>query len=244
MARKYVVSQHYLHPTLGEISIRARSTACRLSARWKRSDLLIVTIPAKLSVSDFERLLNKAEPILLSKRPMPQNYCVGWSFETPEVVFCVRRGDDRSRAHTQALIENGKTHLCIYAPLNVPDSGHSNFDAMVVKFMKDFASKYASKFILPLAEKMAEELKVKPASIGISHGRNSLGKCNSRGEITLSKNLMFYPEELRRYVIAHEFAHLTHLNHGERFYALFDKYLGCDSKAMKKDLNKFRLPFD
>jgi predicted metal-dependent hydrolase len=61
------------------------------------------------------------------------------------------------------------------------------------------------------------------------------GSCSSAGRIRLSWRLILAPPEARRYVVAHEVAHLVHLNHGPAFKALEAKLAGpgvAEAKAV------------
>ena len=69
-----------------------------------------------------------------------------------------------------------------------------------------------------------------------------LGHCTSKKVIQLSRNLMFMPEDLIRYIICHELAHLTHMNHSPEFHALCDRYTGGHEKDLERQLRQFRFP--
>lgn len=53
------------------------------------------------------------------------------------------------------------------------------------------------------------------------------GSCSSRGVIRLSWRLILAPEHVRRYVVAHEIAHLRHMNHSPDFWALAQQLYGA-----------------
>ena len=59
---------------------------------------------------------------------------------------------------------------------------------------------------------------VEPAKVTITSARKRFGSCNSKGNICFSYRLMLYPEEAIDYVVVHELAHLTELNHSKSFY--------------------------
>ena len=65
---------------------------------------------------------------------------------------------------------------------------------------------------------------VKSVSIGDAGSR--WGSCSSSGRIRLSWRLILAPPEVRRYVVAHEVAHLRHLNHGPEFKTLEARLFG------------------
>jgi len=52
------------------------------------------------------------------------------------------------------------------------------------------------------------------------------GSCSSQGRIRLSWRLILGPPEVRRFVVAHEVAHLVHLDHSAKFKALEAKLYG------------------
>jgi predicted metal-dependent hydrolase len=54
------------------------------------------------------------------------------------------------------------------------------------------------------------------------------GSCASNGAIRYSWRLILAPEYVRRATVAHEVAHLVHLNHGPDFHALVKALLGAD----------------
>lgn len=66
----------------------------------------------------------------------------------------------------------------------------------------------------------AQRLGVQPTSLRIADQRTLWGSCGRNGTISLNWRLVLAPPEVFRYVVIHELAHLTHRNHGQRFWAL------------------------
>jgi predicted metal-dependent hydrolase len=60
---------------------------------------------------------------------------------------------------------------------------------------------------------------VQAASVSIGDAGTRWGSCSSTGRIRLSWRLILASPQVRRYVVAHEVAHLKHLNHGPQFKA-------------------------
>ena len=58
------------------------------------------------------------------------------------------------------------------------------------------------------------------ARISLRDTRSRWGSCTSEGEIAFSWRLILAPEAVLDYVVAHEVAHLTHLDHGAGFWDL------------------------
>lgn len=84
-------------------------------------------------------------------------------------------------------------------------------------------------------------------AIGVGDPRSRWGSCNAAGQIRYSWRLMMAPDFVRRALVAHEVAHLAHMNHGPKFHALVDALAGGDHdrsrswlKAHGRDLHRWR----
>lgn len=67
---------------------------------------------------------------------------------------------------------------------------------------------------------------VNASSVSIGDAGTRWGSCSSKGRIRLSWRLILAPPEVRNYVVAHEVAHLVHLDHSARFKALEARLFG------------------
>ena len=67
---------------------------------------------------------------------------------------------------------------------------------------------------------LAQRIGAPAPPMKLSSARTRWGSCNAKGEIHLNARLVHLPPELARYVVAHEIAHLVHLDHSPRFWAL------------------------
>lgn len=79
---------------------------------------------------------------------------------------------------------------------------------------------------------------VKPRSVTIGDAATRWGSCSSQGRIRMSWRLILAPPEVRRYVAAHEVAHLVHLNHGADFKALEARLYGPGISEAKAALRR------
>jgi hypothetical protein len=76
-------------------------------------------------------------------------------------------------------------------------------------------------------------------SVSVGDPGTRWGSCSSQGRIRLSWRLILAPPPVRRYVVAHEVAHLKHLNHGAEFKALEARLFGpgiAEAKAILRDV--------
>ncbi|MDQ3246065.1 MAG: M48 family metallopeptidase [Pseudomonadota bacterium] len=74
---------------------------------------------------------------------------------------------------------------------------------------------------------------VSARSVAVGDADSRWGSCSSTARIRYSWRLILAPAEARRYVVAHEVAHLVHLNHGPEFKALERKLFGGDTRAAR-----------
>ena len=72
----------------------------------------------------------------------------------------------------------------------------------------------------------AEVAGVSVAGVSIGDPASRWGSCSSARRIRLSWRLILAPPNVRRFVVAHEVAHLVHLNHGPDFKALEARLFG------------------
>ena len=76
-------------------------------------------------------------------------------------------------------------------------------------------------------------------AVSVGDAGTRWGSCSSQGRIRLSWRLIFAPAEVRRFVVAHEVAHLRHLNHGAEFKALEARLYGAGLAEAKAGLRRW-----
>ena len=75
-------------------------------------------------------------------------------------------------------------------------------------------------------------------SVSVGDAASRWGSCSSEGRIRLSWRLILAPPHVRRYVVAHEVAHLVHPNHGPHFKALEARLYGPGVASAKASLRR------
>jgi predicted metal-dependent hydrolase len=111
---------------------------------------------------------------------------------------------------------------------------HAGLARRVATFLKARALKTMSADVAEFAA--AAGVEAGPVSIGDAGTR--WGSCSSQGRIRLCWRLILAPPEVRRYVVAHEVAHLKHLNHGPQFKALEARLFGMGLSEAKATLRR------
>ncbi|HYJ31303.1 MAG TPA: SprT family zinc-dependent metalloprotease [Allosphingosinicella sp.] len=71
------------------------------------------------------------------------------------------------------------------------------------------------------------------ARIAVGDPRSRWGSCSSSGAIRYSWRLILAPAFVRRATVAHEVAHLVHMNHAPAFHALAAELLGEDPRPAR-----------
>jgi len=98
-------------------------------------------------------------------------------------------------------------------------------EAHLQKSIKHLLSRLVAQDFMPNITRKVNELNrihfQKPIkSVNLKYNHTNWGSCSSQGNVNLSTRLLFCPEEVIDYVIIHELAHLTELNHSPRFWKL------------------------
>jgi predicted metal-dependent hydrolase len=80
---------------------------------------------------------------------------------------------------------------------------------------------------------MAQDNGLIVASVGIGDPRSRWGSCASNAAIRYSWRLILCPPEVRRATVAHELAHLLHMDHSAAFHAAHARIYGADPKPAR-----------
>ena len=86
--------------------------------------------------------------------------------------------------------------------------------------LRDWLMSEMRQRLLPLVHAKAALVGRPVKRITVRDNRSRWGSCGPDGTMTFSWRLVFAPPEVLDYLVAHEVAHLIHLNHGRRFWAL------------------------
>ena len=89
------------------------------------------------------------------------------------------------------------------------------------------------------ASEAAARIERRVARVAVRDTKSRWGSCSPRGNLAFSWRLIFAPEWVIDYVVAHEVAHLVEMNHGARFWRLVER-LSPDSAAARGWLKRNR----
>ncbi|MFC4271690.1 DUF45 domain-containing protein [Sneathiella chungangensis] len=111
--------------------------------------------------------------------------------------------------------------------------------------LRDWTRKRAKAEIGPLAEGYAAEIGKSYSGITLRDQVSRWGSCSSTGRLNFSWRLLLMPAEVMSYIVAHEVAHLRHMNHSPAFWQVVDELhpgVAAAKKWLKKhgaDLHKY-----
>ncbi|MBL4603505.1 MAG: M48 family metallopeptidase [Emcibacteraceae bacterium] len=88
--------------------------------------------------------------------------------------------------------------------------------------LENYLKKMARADIEPIANTMANRTAKTFKRIQIRDTKSRWGSCSSSGNLSFSWRLIMTPPEILEYVVAHEIAHLTEMNHSRAFWQVVD----------------------
>ena len=86
--------------------------------------------------------------------------------------------------------------------------------------LRDWLTAELKARLVPLVHAKAQRVERPVKRITVRDSRSRWGSCGPDATMSFSWRLVFAPPEVLDYLVAHEVAHLVHLNHGPRFWAL------------------------
>jgi predicted metal-dependent hydrolase len=217
---------------LGELSlpvpleIRPMRSARRLRLRFdQRRRVLKLTCPLRTSrraaltwVAEQRAWID--EQLALAEPPEPLEPGASIPLEGSEVTLVWAEDEPRTPRLVDAELRCGG-----------PASG---FGRRIELFLKRRALDVLSSETAEIAKAAG----VAPRAVAVGDADTRWGSCSSAGRIRYSWRLILAPPEARRFVVAHEVAHLIELNHGPRFKALERQLFGGDVAAARALLGR------
>jgi predicted metal-dependent hydrolase len=88
--------------------------------------------------------------------------------------------------------------------------------------VRDHLVAMAQAEISPRAHRLAARIGREVARVSVRDTKSRWGSCSGQGNLSFSWRLIFAPEPVLEYVVAHEVSHLAEMNHGPRFWRLVE----------------------
>lgn len=221
----------------GKVFVTVRNNMRNITMRWKGGSLYM-NIPPGVSMEHMEKVLNDMRPKLrMSQTKNDLSYHIGQVIECYGFKILI---GVQSKFCNKIIFSKEEEKVTISVPQGIDLTTHNN-KHWVSRALIKVAHNEAAR-LLPLAHKVTERLGITPEYFEIGHGLRKLGHCTPNRVIQLSANLVFLPEDLIEYVICHELAHLTYMNHSPKFHALVNQYVNGQEKVLEQKLKAFIWP--
>lgn len=229
----------------GEIKLTRRTGMRNITARW-RNDVLCINTSPLVPIGEIILFIGKNREKLrilrqnaLRKASPEIHYRLGQRIPCLKGDILITAIKYRPNFTGYKCDKDGNLFILI------SDKDDINTDIKqkaVSGALKELMKRTAPHVLIPYAWEVAQETGVQPKEFVIGRGIRKLGHCTSKKVIQLSYMLMFMPEELVRYVICHELAHLTIMNHSPQFHSLCNILCNGKEKALEKKLKGFTFP--
>lgn len=224
------------HPLLGTVDITLKPGVGRFTGRW-RNGTAQITAPQGASRQAIARAVDSLAPRMLPSKPH-QAYVTPQRIECHGVTFVLSTQSHKP----DAILARPRLPETTVAIGSEIDLSTTEGTATVSRMLCRLASRLAEPLLIPYAEQIADRLGIRPAQWRIASGHRVLGSCSSNRVIRLSYLLVFLPLELRQYIICHELAHLTEMNHSPRFHELCNAYCNGNERELAARLKSFNWP--
>jgi predicted metal-dependent hydrolase len=206
------------------VSPRARRIALRVDAAERKVELVL---PRGVPTSHGLRFLAAKQGWIaarLAALPRPVPFAEGVIVPVLGIPHRIRREDDN--AAPPVAIRDGEIRVR-------GDAAH------VARRVRDHLAGMALNEFARRARQVAARIERGVARVAVRDTKSRWGSCSGRGNLAFSWRLIFAPEWVIDYVVAHEVAHLVEMNHGARFWRLVES-LSPDSAAARGWLKRHR----
>ena len=224
---------------LGTVIITKNSRAKKVIARRKQ-DQVLLTVPSRLTKEEILAHFKDLKPRIL-QLPIRQKV-----FVTKESIIKTLTYDVHIKHES---IYEDKLDITLkdkIAIISVPsqykmeqDYIQSGIKELIIHYLRIEAKRVLPHRVMTFAKKW----NLPVSDIKINSSKLRWGSCTYKKSLNLSLFLMLVPERIIDYVILHELAHITHLNHSPKFWQLLDIYCNGEAQALNKESTNYGTDF-
>jgi predicted metal-dependent hydrolase len=203
-----------------ELGVTVRAQARRMILRVDPADGRVrLTLPPGVPLGDARRFLDRhVDWIRRQRARLPARVVFADGAEVPIL------GREHRIKHLQG---RGKHPVwCEFGILWVTGAAEH-----IPRRVGDFLKGRARTEIVRRVNDKTRGLPRKPGRITLRDTRSRWGSCSVAGDLNFSWRLVMAPETVLDYVVAHEVAHLVHLDHSPAFWALVEELTDATKEA-------------
>jgi predicted metal-dependent hydrolase len=189
------------------VSPRARRVGLRIDAAERKVELIL---PRGVAVKTGLRFLEaKRDWVAARLGALPQSVPFAEGAIVPVLGVPHRIGHETDPAAPPVRIIDGEIRV-------------RGDPLYLARRVRDFLARTARDEIDPRARRLAARIGRQVAQVNVRDTKSRWGSCSGQGNLSFSWRLIFAPEPVLDYVIAHEVAHLVEMNHGPSFWRLVE----------------------
>lgn len=132
----------------------------------------------------------------------------------------------------KATIQKDKNIINVFLPIEKKDSDNSE---TIKKCFSKWYSDFSKNEIAESFKRMENLTNIHANKLTIRKMTRSWGRCSSKFNISINKDLIAYPKKAIDYVVLHELCHIVHFNHSKNFWAHVKSFMP-DYKTWKEIL--------
>jgi hypothetical protein len=210
-----------------EYTIKKNKRSKHIKIKIERGNQVVVSAPHLVPNFFIEQFVKKQQNWVvthLNKNPQSPK------FNTPESIFIFGKKYSKklefSLKKKIGVYVSGK-HL-IFNPTEPPklDTAENKkkwqkkFDTKVDQFLINTAKHY----IIQRTEILSKKMNASYNKLTLKKQKTRWGSCSSQKNLNFNWQLVYFEPKIIDYVIIHELAHLTHMDHSKNFWSLVEKY--------------------
>lgn len=224
------------HSEIGTVLVTVRRNTRSMTMRW-RDGMLHMGVPPTATPHEVMQTLDRYSSRLMTRKPTVR-FSPGDTLQFEGLTVTIGRQSLRPDKIV-AQLRGTEGTVSIGSAI---DTDSDETARTVSRLICRMALRVAPDCLIPRGQELACLNGVSPRGWEISWGHRKLGHCTSTRIVSLSYVLMFLPPHLRDYIILHELAHLSEMNHSDRFHTLCDQYCNGREKALIGELRRYPWP--
>ncbi len=208
--------------TVGAVSfpflVKRDSRARRMLLRvMPRDGAVVLVLPTRASLKSGQQFVTEQVDWILARqeeRPESQPWHDGAVLPLYGAPHTIRH---RPAARGGVWIERNEIHV----------TGQVEH---LPRRLRDWLKRRAREEFGQTAREMAAGIGVQVRRVTVRDTQSRWGSCSAHGNLSFSWRLLLAPPAIGRYLVAHEVAHLKHMDHSTAFWSLCARLLGSDSE--------------
>jgi predicted metal-dependent hydrolase len=210
-----------------EIKIKRLRSARRLRLRVMDNGEVVVTCPIRAPQRSIDEFVADNRDWITEHRTIAQTKQGALTAERDRLFF--RGVEYNFRLTVSASKKAGVVAEGGKLLVTAKSEAHAVVRELLEKWYRQQAQIHFKKRLPLLADLVNRDVK----TVTIRSQRTRWGSCSSRDTISLNWRLIMAPDFVSDYVMYHELAHLTHMNHSSRFWRLVEEYCPNYQQAEK-----------